>query len=324
MRPLTVRPYQLMCLVCRQAAGFGEDPRDRQLQRILTALRRNPDRPLTLRCNVAGTYAYQNPGRDDDTPEGALFNLKRDLDLLQRLGLTPGATRPARELLTRLFATITTSRGFCAYDTVTSPTWQGCPEAASGHYEQGVAAGLAALLPPRDPESLDRAKQESAAAMHRAGVLEIRPHHLMCMTCFHDGRVDLAPIPEDNLFEAIDLLQKNPEIPVKLVTADVCTICPPCPGWNPQTRKCVAGCDLRDQKKDLDVLQKLDLQYGDVLPARELLRRLYAAVHSTREICGWGDGIVRSPEWSVCHAPESEAYARGRAAGLGLPSVPSS
>jgi hypothetical protein len=32
---------------------------------------------------------------------------------------------------------------------------------------------------------------------------------------------------------------------------------------------------LRDQKKDLDVLQKLGLKYGDTLPARRLLKRLY-------------------------------------------------
>jgi hypothetical protein len=76
---------------------------------------------------------------------------------------------------------------------------------------------------------------------------------------------------------------------------------------------------LRDQKKDLDVLQRLGLRFGDVLPARRLLRLLYDCIASTRTICGYGDGIVRNPEWTICNEPEgSEAYVRGRAAGLGV------
>lgn len=77
---------------------------------------------------------------------------------------------------------------------------------------------------------------------------------------------------------------------------------------------------LRDEKKDLDTLRRLGLSYGDVLPARELLRRLYAAIASTTEICGNGDGVETAPEWRVCGGPEGNAgYAAGRAAGLGVP-----
>jgi hypothetical protein len=77
---------------------------------------------------------------------------------------------------------------------------------------------------------------------------------------------------------------------------------------------------LRDQKKDLDVLQLLGLQYGDTLPARKLYERLFAAVEDTTQVCGYGDGVARSPEWSVCRGSEgSEQYHRARAARLGLP-----
>ena len=79
---------------------------------------------------------------------------------------------------------------------------------------------------------------------------------------------------------------------------------------------------LRDQKKDLDVLQLLDLTYGDVLPARELLGRLYANVHSTRQVCGYKDGILRAPEWRICSEPEGALrYDKGRAARIGVHGV---
>ena len=88
------------------------------------------------------------------------------------------------------------------------------------------------------------------------------------MSCFHGGQEQLAPIAEDNLFEAIDAIQQRPEIPVTLI-AGVCMICPPCGKYDPVNKLCVGGRSmaLRDQKKDLDVLQKLGLKYGDTLPA---------------------------------------------------------
>jgi hypothetical protein len=78
---------------------------------------------------------------------------------------------------------------------------------------------------------------------------------------------------------------------------------------------------LRDQKKDLDVLQKLGLTYGDTLPARKLYKLLYERISSTRDICGYGDGEERAPEWRVCGDPEgNETYRKARAATLGIES----
>jgi len=76
---------------------------------------------------------------------------------------------------------------------------------------------------------------------------------------------------------------------------------------------------LRDQKKDLDVLQKLGLKYGDTMPARRLYQLLHARIPSTRDVCGYGDGEVRAPEWSICGGVQrDEAYQRARAAQLGI------
>jgi hypothetical protein len=100
-------------------------------------------------------------------------------------------------------------------------------------------------------------------------------------------------------------------------------ICPPCGKYDPVNKLCVGGRSmaLRDQKKDLDVLQKLGLKYGDTLPARKLLQLLYERIQSTRDICGYGDGEVRAPEWSICSgAVKDDAYQKAQAAQLGIKS----
>jgi hypothetical protein len=317
---LEVRPYQLMCIVCRIGEGRRDDLGDVRLTEILKAVRKDRKRPLTLRCNVDTVYRYQNPGHADDTREGELFNAKRDLDILQKLGLVPGDTRPALDMFDRLLTKICTARGVCGYEGPASAEWQGCPRAGSGCYEKGHAAGINALVPSRDPQQKANAKRTSAAAIYHAKTLRIRPHHLMCMSCFHGGARQLSPLGEDNLFEAVDVIQKNPDIPVTLV-AGCCMICPPCSSYDPESNLCLGGHSmaLRDQKKDLDVLQKLGMKYGDTLPARRLYELLFARVPSARDICAYGDGQVRAPEWSICgSAQRAEAYQRARAARLGI------
>ena len=322
--PIDVRPYQLMCIVCRLGADeTGQYAHGERLDEILTAVRGDPNLPITLRANVDTVYSFQNPGREHDTPEGELFNDKRDLDIIQRLGFAPGDTRPALEMFNRLFKEIPDCDGICGYDRVTSDTWKGCPLAASGNYERGHAEGVSAVIPSRDAEEKACAKTDSCAQMYEGDELEIRPHHLMCMTCFHGGREELAPIQEDNLFEAIDIIRKNPETPVKLVPGP-CMICTPCSKYQPSTNWCIGGIGsgLRDQKKDLDVLQLLGLEYGDILPGREIYQRLFDEISSTRQICGYNDGTVRALEWTVCGGPDgSPSYAKGRAVGLGIEGV---
>ena len=317
---LEVRPYQLMCIVCRIGDGMSDDLADARLAQILRTVRQQPDAPITLRCNVDSVYRYQNPGRKEDTPEGELFNDKRDLDVIQKLGLAPGATRPARELFDRLLKQVPSAAGVCGYDCVTGPDWKGCPRASSGSYEKGRALGLDAIIPPRGEDEKARAKAESVRAMRQSDGLCIRPHHLMCMACFWgDGR-NVKPIAEDNLYEAIEIIRKNPDVPVRLV-AGCCDICPPCSCYDPATRLCVGGNGrgLRDQKKDLDVLQRLGLRFGDTLPARELYARLFETIRSTREICAYDDGVVRGWEWSICGGPEgNKKYEEARRTGMGF------
>ena len=316
-----VRPFQLMCIVCRLGEGRKETLGDARLDEILAAVRDNPVVPVRLRLNHESVYRYQNPGHGEDTSEGDLFNLKRDLDIIQKLGLVPGDARPAIDMFERVFEEIPTTKGICGYDTVTGDAWKGCPKANSGNYEKGHAMGLHAVVPPRDKQEKAEFKKKSAATIYEAKTLRIRPHHLMCMACFFGGRMDdLAPIQEDNLFEAIDVIHKTPDIPVTLIRG-TCMICPPCSRYDSKTTFCLGGHSvaLRDQKKDLDVLQKLGLKYGDTLPAKELYTLLFERIPSTRDICGYGDGVKRGREWSICRDPEgSPSYVKAREAGLGI------
>ena len=118
--------------------------------------------------------------------------------------------------------------------------------------KRGHALGIDAILLPRGEQEKAESKKVSTATIYQATTLQIRPHHLMCMSCFYGSRMDKpAPIAADNLFEAIDVIQKTPDIPVTLV-AGCCMICPPCSHYEPETKLCLGGRSmaLRDQKKE--------------------------------------------------------------------------
>lgn len=324
---IDVRPYQMMCVICRlgrdkQAEAYWHEAR---LDAIRAAVGADPVLPLTLRCNTDTVFRYQNPGRQYDTPEGELYNDLRDLTVLHRIGAVPGHTLPAIDLFDRVFEAIRTCQGICGYPEAEAPGWPRCRFADSGNYERGVALGRGAVIPGRTAEEKATTKKESADACCRAERLSIRPHHLLCLTCFHGGRPDekLEPIAEDNLCECIRAMQRNPDIPVELVRGP-CMVCPPCSAYDARSNLCIGGkcMGLRDEKKDLDTLRRVGLRYGDVLPARELLQRVYASVTSTTEVCGHGDGIERSREWRICGGSTGNpSYGPGRERGLGVSGV---
>jgi hypothetical protein len=324
---IDIRPYQMLCLVCRQGSRNEALPyyHESRLNDIHAALKADPIVPLTLRCNTDTVFRYQSPGREYDTPEGEMFNDLRDLTVLQRIGAVPGHTLPASDLFDRIFEAIPTCQGICGYPEAEAPGWPRCRFADSGNYERGVALGRGSLIPPRTAEEKAMAKKESADACYQAGRLRIRPHHLLCLACFHAGRPEkaLAPIEEDNLYECIRVMQRNPDIPVELVHGP-CMVCPPCSAYHAPSNLCIGGksMGLRDEKKDLDTLRRLGLRYGDIVPARTLLQSLFNAVQNTTEICGHGDGVERCREWRICGGPTgNESFGHARRVGLGVSGV---
>ena len=303
---LIARPYQLLCIVC----SLGEDgpgPGDPRLKEILDTIRANPDMPVAVRCNSTDQFAYQNPGTQDDTAEGAEYNMKRDLDILQRLDLVPGSILPARALFKRLLKTITSAKGICGYDTVTSEAWRGCSKAGSGYYERGREKGINALIPPRDEDEMARDKETSLKDMYQADAIKIRPHILVCAMAQYGNDIR-PPFKEDNLPEMIQHILKNPDTPITLVSGGDWMMCGPCPNRAAELNGCVTGAfgtgGLYNELKDLNVLQTLGLTYGATMKAKELYEIVFERFdHGSKRagVCAMDGEIPDSSMWrDVC------------------------
>jgi len=305
-----LRPFHLLCLFCARA---GEIPAPQRclIAQAADAIRQRPDLPVTLRCRAQDVYAYQDvdlgaPASSRQPLPSIEFQRKRDLDILQKLDLPPGATLPARTLLHRVRKAITTTAGLCGYEGSHSDTWQGCPLAFSGQFERGVAMDLAGVIPPRPPEELQREKAASVAAMEAADALRIRPHVMMCAVCnYGQNEGHPEPLAADNIVEFIAIIRQRPDdVAVVMAPGADWMICAPCPRRVPELNACVnvAGSGgLSNEKRDLDLLQILDLQYEDSLPAREMLRLLFARVADTTAVCR-RDNPELSVWWDGCGA----------------------
>jgi hypothetical protein len=309
--PLSVRPYHLLCTVC----ALGEGRRTA----LAEAVREAPDRPLRIVCNAGDVYAYQDPGLKDDTPEGADYNRKRDLDVLQRMEWPPGVTLPARTAFMMLLERIPTVQGLCGYDAVTSEAWRGCAKADSGDYEAGRALGITALIPPRPEAELQAEKASSLQALQEAEEVSIRPHILLCAVCQYGNGVR-PPYPPDNLPELLQLLlHEKPDLPLRMARGADWMMCAPCPARVPELNACVnvlGSGGLSNEKRDLDLLQLLGLQSGSVLPARELFRLIFERVPSTAPVCRREGNRCPSCWWDGCGesnvAAGNSGYAQDR------------
>lgn len=326
---INVRPYQVMCLICR--LGKKQDTPyyfEKELNALQEAIKADLNQPLLLRCNVESTFRFQNPGTELDTPEGELFNLRRDLTILQRLGLTPGSAFPATDLIRLFVNALPECADVCGALPDHAETWQGCKFATSGNYERGLADVLSALGGIRPKSERVACKQKTAPQMYEHEILEIRPHHLLCMICFLNGKKleELQPIAEDHLYEALEICQKNPDTPIKLV-AGPCMICPPCHGYDPVSGTCSAafGMGLRDQKKDLDTLRRLGLKYGDIVSVSKIYNMIFDKIENFTMICGFTTARRTGPAWTICSGENDmegrKCFYKGKSCGLHIPGV---
>jgi hypothetical protein len=300
---IEIRPYQLLSTVC--FLGGVECPLSEK-DMIINILKQVGNNPA-LRIRLLSD-ADEIPYRDvkDDLHIDQIYNRKRDLDVLQKLGLVPGDTRRARYLYELLFQRITTPKGICSYNT---HGWEGCPHADSGAYESIINKSFSAIVYMRSDDERKSYKNSSVLEIQKAEKLYIRPHHLMCMCCHYDGGRGDFPLDQNNLYELLKRIQDEPKIPIVLVEG-CCMVCDPCDGYDLNTGRCVHGGGLiRDYKKDLDVFQKLGLMPDAEMKAFELLKLLFERIPSTKYICGYGDGVLTSNEWSICGGPDgNDAY----------------
>ncbi|MCM8818947.1 MAG: hypothetical protein NC915_05690 [Candidatus Omnitrophica bacterium] len=311
-----IRPYQLLCILCKLKTGFDDNSEDLKFKKILNKIKKNPERPIMLITNVLGSYSYQNPKNTKSKEE--LFRKKRDLDILRSIGLFPGAIMPARSIIEKIINSIESPEQICKGN-IASEIWRPCEYLETKNYGK-LKETIHSIFPVRSLQEREKSKKLSVEKMYKSKLLMIRPHHLMCMVCFSESKNE--PILEDNLYEAIDIIRKNPEIPIKLIEGP-CMICPPCSAYIPEKNLCVGGfsMNLRDEKKDIDVLFNLDMNYGMILPARQLFKRLFERIKSAKEICGYGDCKETSPEWRICGNVYKKYYEEGRKKGMGIPGI---
>jgi len=311
---IELRPYQVLCVVC-SLSGDDCGGVDQRTARILEAVRKHPDMPITLRCNAGDVFAYQDCGTAEDTPDGAEFNVRRDLEILHRLNMIPGCALPARVIFHRLLDRIEDVAGICAYDAVTSGAWKGCPKANSGHYAKGRQQGIGAIIPPRTEQDMRKEKMAALEAMGKAEVAITRPHILLCAVCQYGGGVR-PPFLEDNLPELIEMILAAPDTLIKMAPGPDWMMCAPCPYRVPEQNACVihkGSGGLTNQLRDLRVLQKLGLTYGATLKAGELFRLIFERISGTLEVCRL-DHSSPSVWWDPCGeaAANSEKYDQGK------------
>ncbi|MDD4870088.1 MAG: DUF1284 domain-containing protein [Kiritimatiellae bacterium] len=331
---ITLRPYKLLCAVCAIGEGNTEEDDDK-----IKAIRKNPDIPVTLRCNAGDIFAYQDPDHADDTHGSAEFNRKRDLEILQRIDLPPGVTLPARIILHRIWDRITSTSGICNCEETAKDSCKGCPRAKAGLYEKGREISLLyavpgwntqltfsesdlqkaknAIIVPRTKEERAAEKRKSLEAMYHAEAIPVRPHILLCAICqYGDG--SRPPFETDNLPEMIQFILKNPKARIKMAEAADWMMCAPCPSLN-KYNACVnvkGHAGLTSQLRDVRVLHVLDLRYGDVINAQELYKKILQHIPSSAPICGSISKGVQEPSvWDdECghHSESLKSFVKGR------------
>jgi hypothetical protein len=284
-KPLTLRPYQLLCTICSMGEeGTGSFKQYEKAKQIREVLKNTPDTPVTVACDAGPMYDYQNSGTKEDTPEGDDFNRKRDLDILQIIGLAPGTTMPARAFFKTVLMGISSVSEICNYETVTGEPWKGCPKAASGNYERGYAKGINALIATRPEAEMEAEKKKSIEAINSASVVTVRPHILVCAVCQYGGGTR-PPFKPDNLPELIDIIiNKKPDLNIRMAFGADWMICAPCPNRNTKLSACThvwGNGELDSQLRDLNLLQQLGLKYGSTMKARDLYKLIFEKVTTT-------------------------------------------
>jgi len=299
---MEIAPRCLLCVNCYRGGGKSECIEKHGIAGIYEKINKNPDIHLTL----IGAFD-DNGARTERFYEQTPDERRKDLNLLQRLGLNFGDTRSARDLFLRLNFYIKNLEGLCRYPENPYGKWSEC-ELADGEF---YANGNLQLRDIQTPDEMKLKKCSSCKELAETDHVKIRGHHPLCVTCFAGRGKNTIPLEVDNLMEAWNKFCENPDIPVTLIEGPgECCICPPCYGYDPSRGICVTVSHIRDRKKDLDTFAALGVNPGDTLTARELYKRISERIPDVSVICNYE--INTSFEWTAwCNGKRDNAYAEG-------------
>ena len=318
--PLAVPAHHLMCAVCARGGCKTPPPGKEAIDRLLAAMWDYPYVSIRVLADVDVNRAhyfdeYENRGKNP-LPE----NLKerrnnyvwrrKDLEVCRVLGILPNTEMPVFWVYSILFKRQPTLEGICRTGSKRSKAWPECPHAREGYYERiaGERAnqqdlgegldgkGIWAMIRHRTREDMTEAKtRTSDFLMHEADRIYMRPQHILCLLCRPEKDHFLK---EDNLIEFLRRMEENPDIPVTLVEG-CCQACDPCCEYHAGEHLCYHT-HVKNSLRDLMILERLGLEPGATLPARELYQRTYERITTLKEICGWRDGSNTAVYWAPC------------------------
>lgn len=133
---MELRPGRLLCLRCLNGGGFLPFMEKEGLKDKLCAIKKDPQIHIRL------VTSFDEMGaRTEMFYQQSVIERKRDLDVLQKLGLSPGDTRIARDLYEVINERIKNVKDICAYGGNYSDKWPPCPLAKEDYFQKG-AEGL--------------------------------------------------------------------------------------------------------------------------------------------------------------------------------------
>jgi hypothetical protein len=139
--------------------------------------------------------------------------------------------------------------------------------------------------------------------------ITLRPYQLLCTMC-HLGEENPDSKYERNTRKILDAIRENPDIPISLKCNAGDVYVYQDPGTEEDTSE---GSDY-NRKRDLDILQRLDMAPGDTLPARTLFLRLLKTIPTISGICGYE--TITSDAWKGCSRAKSGCYEKGCEIGI--------
>lgn len=128
---LYIRPNHCLCILCATAKDPERPPLiEDNLVELYRRMTAEPDIPVTLTegcCMVCDACNVYHPG-EHLCYHGHIKSALRDLMMLERLGLPPGATLPARDLYRLIYERIGSFADICAWGDgkETAPWWAPC------------------------------------------------------------------------------------------------------------------------------------------------------------------------------------------------------
>lgn len=129
--------------------------------------------------------------------------------------------------------------------------------------------------------------------------MEIEPRCLLCMNCMR-GNGNSQCIDRYKIAEQYQEIDKNPEMHLTLIGAF--------DNAGARTERFYRQSPA-ERLKDLNVLQRLGLNFGDTRSARDLFTRLSLAVKNLDGICRYPDNPYG--KWHECELSDGSCYIRG-------------